>query len=72
MLSSMRKLTKSKVGPIFAVTFLLLILASFALADLSNFQQGSGDTGGWAHPWRAAASRRARICWPCSRDTPRS
>ena len=46
MLSSMRKLSKSKAGPIFAVAFLLLILASFALADISNFNTGGGLSSG--------------------------
>ena len=46
MLSSFRKLSKSKAGPIFAVSFLLLILASFALADISNFRQGGGLSSG--------------------------
>lgn len=40
MLSSFRRLSKSKAGTFVAVAFLLLILASFALADLSNFRQG--------------------------------
>jgi peptidyl-prolyl cis-trans isomerase D len=39
MLSSLRQLSKSKAGSVIAVVFLLLILASFALADLSNFQR---------------------------------
>lgn len=41
MMSSIRRLSKSKVGTIILVVFLLLIVASFALADLSNFQGGS-------------------------------
>lgn len=46
MLSSFRKLTKSKFGTVIAVAFLLTILASFALADMSNFQSGGGLSGG--------------------------
>lgn len=46
MLSSFRKLSKSKAGPIFAATFLLLILASFALADISNFSTGGNLSSG--------------------------
>ena len=46
MLSSFRSLSKSKAGTVIAVAFLLLILASFALADLSNFQQGGSTPQG--------------------------
>lgn len=46
MLSSFRKLSKSKAGPIIAATFLLLILASFALADMSNLNVGGGSGSG--------------------------
>ena len=42
MLASFRRLTKSKVGPIFAVLFLLTILASFALADIQSLNLGGG------------------------------
>jgi peptidyl-prolyl cis-trans isomerase D len=40
MFASFRRLQKSKFGTGILVAFLLLILASFALADLSNFQTG--------------------------------
>lgn len=46
MFSSFRKLSKSRAGTVIAVSFLLLILASFALADLSNFNQGGGNLSG--------------------------
>ena len=39
MLSSFRRLSTSKAGSVIAVVFLLTILASFALADMSNFRQ---------------------------------
>lgn len=42
MLSSFRRLSKSKAGTAIVVLFLLLILASFALTDLSNLRQGGG------------------------------
>ncbi|WP_265570555.1 peptidylprolyl isomerase [Sphingomicrobium nitratireducens] len=42
MLSSFRNLSKSTVGTIILGIFLLLIVASFALADLSNFTSGGG------------------------------
>ena len=41
MLSAFRKLSKSAAGTIIMVLFLLTILASFALADLSNVRSGS-------------------------------
>lgn len=40
MFASFRRLSKSKFGTVIVVLFLLAILASFALADLSNFRQG--------------------------------
>lgn len=40
MFSSFRRLSKSKVGTGILILFLLMILASFAIADLANFQQG--------------------------------
>lgn len=40
MLSSFRRLSKSKVGTVILVAFLLAILASFALADISNLSSG--------------------------------
>lgn len=40
MFASFRRLSKSKAGTAIVVLFLLLILASFALADISNFRQG--------------------------------
>ncbi len=42
MLASFRRLSKSKYGTAFAVVFLVAILASFALADVSSFRQGGG------------------------------
>jgi peptidyl-prolyl cis-trans isomerase D len=42
MFASFRRLSKSKAGTVVAVLFLLAILASFALADLSNFRQPGG------------------------------
>nr|WP_314443932.1 peptidyl-prolyl cis-trans isomerase [uncultured Sphingomonas sp.] len=39
-MKSFRRLSKSKFGTGILIAFLLLILASFAVADLSNFQQG--------------------------------
>ena len=47
MFASMRRLSKSKFGPVFVVAFLLMILATFALSDLANLRQGGalkGDT----------------------------
>lgn len=44
MFSSFRRLSKSKVGTGILILFLVMILASFALADLSNFQQGGSAT----------------------------
>ncbi|HYC95956.1 MAG TPA: SurA N-terminal domain-containing protein, partial [Sphingomicrobium sp.] len=44
MFAAFRRLSKSAVGTIIMVLFLLAILASFALADLSNI--GSGTLGG--------------------------
>jgi peptidyl-prolyl cis-trans isomerase D len=41
MLSSFRRLSKSTVGTIIMVAFLLLILASFALGDIANLQSGN-------------------------------
>ncbi|NNC47895.1 MAG: hypothetical protein HKO13_05630 [Sphingomonas sp.] len=46
MLSSTRNLSKSTVGKIVLVLFLAVIVASFALADLANFQTGSVGGGG--------------------------
>ncbi|HVF82833.1 MAG TPA: peptidyl-prolyl cis-trans isomerase [Sphingomicrobium sp.] len=40
MFASFRRLSKSKAGTVLVVLFLIAILASFALADLSNFRQG--------------------------------
>ncbi|MBB3763854.1 peptidylprolyl isomerase [Sphingomicrobium lutaoense] len=45
MLSSVRNLSKSTVGTIGLVIFLLLVLASFALADLSNIRQNGFGLG---------------------------
>ncbi|MFC7537017.1 SurA N-terminal domain-containing protein [Sphingomonas sp. GCM10030256] len=42
MLSSFRRLSKSKVGTGILVAFLLMILASFALGDMSNVLSGGG------------------------------
>ena len=44
MFAAFRRLSKSAFGTIIVVLFLLMIAASFALADLSNF--GSGGLGG--------------------------
>ena len=41
MLSSFRRLSKSKVGTVILVVFLLGIVASFALADMANIGGGS-------------------------------
>lgn len=46
MLSSTRNLSKSTVGKIVLVLFLVVIVASFALADLANFQTGGVGGGG--------------------------
>jgi peptidyl-prolyl cis-trans isomerase D len=46
MLSSVRRLSKSKVGTVIVVLFLLAILASFALADISSLSPGGGNTQG--------------------------
>ena len=46
MLSSFRRLSKSAVGTVVVVLFLLAILASFALADLSNIRSGGFGSGG--------------------------
>jgi len=43
MLSSFRRLSKSKIGTAIMATVLLAILAGFAVADLKNF--GTGDLG---------------------------
>jgi len=39
MLSFFRRLTKSKVGTLIGILFLVAILASFAIADVNNFRQ---------------------------------
>ena len=44
MLSSFRKLQKSIVGKVILVVFVVMIFASFALADISGF--GGGAFGG--------------------------
>jgi peptidyl-prolyl cis-trans isomerase D len=41
MLSAFRRLSKSAVGTIIMVLFLLAILASFAIADISSVRSGS-------------------------------
>ena len=41
MLASFRRLSKSTVGSIVMVLFVLAILASFALSDISNVGAGS-------------------------------
>jgi peptidyl-prolyl cis-trans isomerase D len=46
MLSAFRRLSKSAIGTVIMVLFLLAILASFALADLSNVRSGSFGFGG--------------------------
>lgn len=43
MLSFVRHLSKSKIGTAVLVLFLLAILASFALADISNLRPGGGN-----------------------------
>ena len=42
MLSSFRRLSKSKIGTGVLILFLLTVLASFALGDISNLTQGGG------------------------------
>ncbi len=46
MLSSFRRLSKSKFGTGFVVVFLLIVLASFALGDISSLRQGGAPTQG--------------------------
>jgi peptidyl-prolyl cis-trans isomerase D len=46
MLSAFRRLSKSAVGTIIMVLFLLTILASFALADMTNIGSGRLGSGG--------------------------
>ena len=46
MLSTVRNLSKSTVGTIGLVLFLVLILAAFALSDLSNIRQNGFGLGG--------------------------
>ncbi|QDP20327.1 peptidylprolyl isomerase [Sphingomonas xanthus] len=46
MLAAFRNLSKSALGTVVAVLFLLAILASFALADLSNVRSGTMGGGG--------------------------
>ena len=43
MLTFFRRISKSIVGRIIAASFLIAILASFAISDISNF--GSGNMG---------------------------
>ncbi|MCW3798786.1 peptidyl-prolyl cis-trans isomerase [Sphingomonas sp. BN140010] len=42
MLSSFRRLSKSKLGAAIGIIFLVTILASFAVADVTQFRQGGG------------------------------
>jgi peptidyl-prolyl cis-trans isomerase D len=42
MLSSFRRLSKSKIGTAILIIFLLTVLASFALGDISKLGQGGG------------------------------
>jgi hypothetical protein len=51
-MQSFRRLSKSKLGTGILVLFLLLILASFAIADISNVSR--------------AADRCRRTRWPAS------
>jgi len=46
MLSSFRNLSKSKIGTVILVLFLLAIVASFAIADMSGSIGGAGASGG--------------------------
>ena len=46
MLSSFRRLSKSTIGTVIVVLFLMAILASFALADMSNIRSGGMGSGG--------------------------
>jgi peptidyl-prolyl cis-trans isomerase D len=46
MLSSFRRLSKSTMGTVIMVLFLLAIVASFALADLQNVLTGNAFSGG--------------------------
>ena len=41
MLASFRRLSKSTVGSIILVLFVLAILASFAMGDIANLRSGS-------------------------------
>ena len=43
MISNFRRLSKSKIGTGIVATFFILILAGFAVTDISNF--GSGNIG---------------------------
>ena len=45
MLSSFRRLSKSKFGTGILVVFMLLVVASFAVADMGNFNIGGGGGG---------------------------
>ena len=42
MMTSFRRLSKSKAGAAIVVLFLLVILASFAIGDIANLRQGGG------------------------------
>ncbi|GAA4037804.1 peptidyl-prolyl cis-trans isomerase [Sphingomonas rosea] len=42
MLGFFRRLTKSKAGTVIGILFLVAILASFAVADITNLRQGGG------------------------------
>src|SRR5687767_13811578 len=46
MLASFRRLSKSTVGSIVLVLFVLAIVASFALSDISNIGAGTLGSGG--------------------------
>ena len=63
MLASFRRLSKSTVGSIVMVLFVLAILASFALADISNVGSGTIGLGGSSSLAEAGFSGR-RSCAP--------
>ena len=48
MLSSMRRLSKSKVGSTIMILFVLAIAASFAMGDVRNVVSGNFGGGGSA------------------------
>lgn len=59
MLSAFRNLSKSSVGSIVLVLFLVMIVASFALTDIQNV--GSGTIGGGGGSGTLASAGNARV-----------